>query len=326
MERFVRDYAREFRLLEAKPKQGVFAHWWQHGLPVNVLPYENAVGLAQPKMQFWANCCATLRFLPINELLVTDGATAFLHGQRASDNAPSQKHHQSIGSSLAATVEIAGPLWEWADADVDSHIGRHDLKLPVQYHGTKGSSLECAVCPAFHGMTDRHETTKLAPALAKASEGINRMLMQQATSAIQAIHSELSAIPAEDRAGRWQAALPLMAAALEYDNCGRKIEDVGAAYVAGDGELFTSANSALLAKCEHTQEGRMLDLFLVGGELREIEGDLIPQAEIWGKVMGCTLAVIGGRRGWGRALRRYGYVPIGRSEKAYSWVAVKALA
>lgn len=325
MEKFVGSFRRDFRLIEARPKQDFQSHWREQGLPVNVLPYENAAGLAKPKMQLWINCCLALRSFPITDAIVADQGTAFLHGQRACDGSL-QKHHQGVGALIAATVECASPIWDWTDADVHEYIVDHALALPPQYDGANGSSLECAICPAFHGLGDRKQTMALSPPFARLSAGLNETMLSIATNALKEVQTGFSAAPAENRYTRWDAVAAQLESALEYDDQHRTISEIRQGFMAGEYELFSTGKSALLVRTHDVATSRVLDLFLAGGDLCEIVEDLVPQAEIFGRVSGCTFATIGGRRGWLRALRRHGYCYAGKGAGPFTWVAVKRLA
>jgi hypothetical protein len=53
-------------------------------------------------------------------------------------------------------------------------------------------------------------------------------------------------------------------------------------------------------------------IWLAGGERRELEDELLPQAEAWGRACGCRRVLVIGRAGWERALKRKGYAPLAR--------------
>jgi hypothetical protein len=265
------------------------------------------------------------RTKPVNDAIVADGGTAMLHGQRASDGS-NQAHHQHLGMQFLTTpIECAGPIWDWTDADIAAYVRAHGLTLPKQY--TLGNtSLECAVCPAHHGLTEQNITMNLSPPLANVAQTMGRGLRLAVVRAMAAIDAEIDQGPKEDRAQRWGDVQGLMAAALHYDASGKTLDEVRVAYLAGSYELFAVGKSALLVEIVSAEAGRVLHMFLAAGDLGQIVSDLIPQAELFGKLNGCFAAAIGGRRGWLRVLRGSGYEFAGKSEAAYSWVAAKGLA
>jgi len=44
---------------------------------------------------------------------------------------------------------------------------------------------------------------------------------------------------------------------------------------------------------------------MAGGELGELQGEMLPAVEEWAKAKGCAAVEIIGRRGWGRVLDDY---------------------
>jgi 3'-phosphoadenosine 5'-phosphosulfate sulfotransferase (PAPS reductase)/FAD synthetase len=327
MARFVREFSNTqgLRLLEARPRGSLREFWAREGVPVNILPYENAIGQARPRMQLWPNCCSWLRGAPVFDAIIADGGTAMLHGQRAADASPN-KHHQSPGAFVAGLIECAGPIWDWSDEEVAAYVQNRELALPLQYQGHDGSSLECAYCPAFHGLRDRRATAALSRPLANISRAHGLGNIGVALVALQRLNGQLDAIPPEDRQARWAEAAPLIAEALNYDWLNRTVDQMRRAFLAGEYELFATGGSVLLAKCHDAGEDRILELCLAGGRLSELREELIPQAELFGIAAGCTMVTIGGRRGWIRALQPDGYTFGGKSEAKYSWFAIKRLA
>ena len=75
-------------------------------------------------------------------------------------------------------------------------------------------------------------------------------------------------------------------------------------------QAWFSERAAIVTEVRDYPTGaKVLHGLVAAGELGEIVGILIPRAEAWGRSIGCLLAVIESREGWGRALRKHGYAP-----------------
>ena len=75
-------------------------------------------------------------------------------------------------------------------------------------------------------------------------------------------------------------------------------------------QAWFSERAAIVTEVrEYPTGAKVLHGLVAAGELREIVEILIPRAEQWARSLGCLLAVIESRQGWGRALRRHGYEP-----------------
>lgn len=72
-------------------------------------------------------------------------------------------------------------------------------------------------------------------------------------------------------------------------------------------QFFSSSNAAIVTHVENYLKARIIIGLWAVGNLDEIVGDLIPEAEEWGRSVGCTRAMIESRGGWLRALRNSGY-------------------
>lgn len=80
--------------------------------------------------------------------------------------------------------------------------------------------------------------------------------------------------------------------------------------LSGRVKLFTSDHAAILAEIKEYPTGaRDVHGLVAAGNLGEIVETLIPQAEEWGRAMGCLGAVIESREGWGKVLKTNGYEP-----------------
>jgi hypothetical protein len=169
-----------------------------------------------------------------------------------------------------------------------------NLALPRQYGECK-SSLECAICPAFHGLSDRRITAMLSQPLARCADQLGQALRIAAFATLRSIDAANAEVPGEDRPARWAAARAVIIQAVRYDTSGKTIEEIGAGYLSGLYELFTTDGSALLIEIVEHPIGKMIHLYLGAGRLAELMDDLFLQAELYGKLHGCHAAIIGGR-------------------------------
>lgn len=98
-------------------------------------------------------------------------------------------------------------------------------------------------------------------------------------------------------------------AALEYADGTHTFEDVAAAVEAGRMHFWPGPTSAVITEIIESPRQRMLNIFLAGGNLAEIEA-MAPGILAWGRDHGCTKAVFTGRPGWERTfLTRTGWAP-----------------
>lgn len=143
---FVMSYRDRFRLHELR-SDDPSENWQAHGIPADIAPLPNMMGLAEPKMQPWVNCCNALRHRPLLGHLQAIEPCTLIHGQRRSDPG-GERAAQGVQASLPAHVEMIGPLWDWLESDVMAHIRAERLALPIQYGEGLPDSLECLACPA----------------------------------------------------------------------------------------------------------------------------------------------------------------------------------
>lgn len=72
--------------------------------------------------------------------------------------------------------------------------------------------------------------------------------------------------------------------------------------------LFTTSNSAILASIRTYPSGlKELHGELAAGNLETVVSQLIPQAEAYGRLHGCEIAVIQSREGWAKVMKASGY-------------------
>jgi hypothetical protein len=76
----------------------------------------------------------------------------------------------------------------------------------------------------------------------------------------------------------------------------------------GAAQSFISENAAIVAEVKTFPSGaKAVAGLIAAGELEEIETILIPIAEEWGRMNGCTFGMIDSRSGWARRMKQHGY-------------------
>jgi len=110
----------------------------------------------------------------------------------------------------------------------------------------------------------------------------------------------------------WARCAPWLDAALAHAGRTHSLDDVRAAVACGEARLWAGARSALVAAVERDPGELRLLIWLAGGERQELEDEILPRAEAWGRDMGCRRALVIGRAGWERTLKSQGYAPLAR--------------
>ncbi len=78
--------------------------------------------------------------------------------------------------------------------------------------------------------------------------------------------------------------------------------------LSGEFKFWRSANAAIITEMRTYPTGACdIHGIIAAGDMDEIVGSLIPQAEEWAKEQGCIAAIIESRPGWARALAPSGY-------------------
>jgi hypothetical protein len=86
-----------------------------------------------------------------------------------------------------------------------------------------------------------------------------------------------------------------------------RIEELDAKVADGSALLWATDKSAIAAEIQRYPNALVLHGLCATGDLKEIVGELIPQAEQWAKRAGCTHATIESRAGWAKALKSRGF-------------------
>lgn len=110
----------------------------------------------------------------------------------------------------------------------------------------------------------------------------------------------------------WARCAPWLDAALAHAGRTHSLEDVRAMIAAGEARFWPGRGCALVAALERDPGERRLLIWLAGGARDELEDELLPLAEAWGREAGCRRALVIGRPGWERALKDKGYAPLAR--------------
>lgn len=113
-------------------------------------------------------------------------------------------------------------------------------------------------------------------------------------------------------AADWARCAPWLDAALAHAGRTHGLDDVRALVVEGEARLWAGRGAALVAALERDPGERRLLIWLAGGDRAELEDELLPLAEAWGRAAGCRRALVIGRAGWERTLRGKGYAPLAR--------------
>ncbi len=101
-----------------------------------------------------------------------------------------------------------------------------------------------------------------------------------------------------DRCGPW------LQAALDRDIGAFELEDVWDHIATGKAQLWPSDKSAVVTSLEYWPRKVVLRYWLCGGELEDCL-KLEPAIEAWAKQAGAVCGIIGGRKGWLKALKGY---------------------
>jgi hypothetical protein len=95
--------------------------------------------------------------------------------------------------------------------------------------------------------------------------------------------------------------------ALVYSGHSHTYDDVLAMVEAGKAQAWFGATSIIITEIVLEPQFKVLNYFLAGGNLAELEA-MLPLVEAWGREHGCKKATLVGRKGWERTfLKRQGW-------------------
>ena len=109
----------------------------------------------------------------------------------------------------------------------------------------------------------------------------------------------------------WARCLPWIAATLARAPDAASAEEIKATIKADLAQFWPFEDCVFVTGIEDREDGRTIITWLAGGSL---QGALVRRAVIenWARAVGCRFAVVEDtRKGWNRALRRYGFEPHG---------------
>lgn len=112
-----------------------------------------------------------------------------------------------------------------------------------------------------------------------------------------------------DDKAEWYRCKPWIEAALQYAEGTHTIEDIENGIEAGTFQFFCSRNSAVVTEILNYPRKKVLNYFLIGGDLDELIKEIEPPVSAWAKTEGCSLVVGIGRKGFERAFRDSGFRP-----------------
>jgi hypothetical protein len=109
----------------------------------------------------------------------------------------------------------------------------------------------------------------------------------------------------------WTRSAPWLEAALAHAGTHR-LADVRDMVLRGEAQLWVGERSAIVTLIEDDPCERRLLVWLGGGDLKDLLGELRQPIEAWARSRGCRRVLMVGRPGWERALAPHGYAPLAR--------------
>lgn len=81
--------------------------------------------------------------------------------------------------------------------------------------------------------------------------------------------------------------------------------DVAKAIVDGKAQHWKGRRSEIVTEIQVFPTMKICRIWLAGGEIKELVGEMLPSVEAWAKSKGCDRIQILGRKGWVRVLKDY---------------------
>ena len=104
----------------------------------------------------------------------------------------------------------------------------------------------------------------------------------------------------------WSRSKPFLVDALAYAGL-QTIDDVLEEVEEGSALFYPVQDGAAVFKVGEYPQKRVLIIWLYGGEMAKVEG-VLDAADFHARELDCTEIMVGGRRGWERVLKPYGFV------------------
>lgn len=100
------------------------------------------------------------------------------------------------------------------------------------------------------------------------------------------------------------------AVAEEVGGAGFSKEAILRALLSGELILWTSDNSAALTETNVQETRKTLHIWVAGGKLKELLGDIYPRIEEFARLNGFQYVTASGRDAWARVCRGIGFAPV----------------
>lgn len=108
-------------------------------------------------------------------------------------------------------------------------------------------------------------------------------------------------------AEEWARCKQYIKDALEYAQGTHSIEDIEEGIEKGQFQFWPGVNCAAITEVITYPRKRVLNFFLLGGDLDELLNDMEPVICEWAKFVGCQGVMGSGRKGFSKVLLKKGY-------------------
>lgn len=112
---------------------------------------------------------------------------------------------------------------------------------------------------------------------------------------------------AANNRAEWLRCRPWIEDALEYARGTHTIDDIEAGIEDGRFFFFSSEGSAVVVEFIDYPRLRVLNYFLIGGNLEQLVHRIEPAVTAWAKENGCRRVIGIGRKGLSRVFAKHGY-------------------
>lgn len=98
--------------------------------------------------------------------------------------------------------------------------------------------------------------------------------------------------------------LSQIARAIEYQDT-HSLGDVARAIIDGEAQHWKGERSEVVTVIRKMPLMKVCQIWLAGGDMREIVDEMVPSIEVWAKENDCARVEVSGRKGWKRMLKDY---------------------